>query len=229
MPRRLMNIGESLREHVKPGNHVLCIGPGIPFVDGAPLIASHLVGRRGRVTIMDSQATRRGEKVGTYSEGQSLGDLGKFRTAIKRLEEKGAIKRPDYILGDFRALPIADSSVDAVVEQNLSACLRSGREMKRVLDGYHRVLKPGGVAFIVVNEINPEIVNYRDLRKIMKYSLLGSGFNIVQTKRVSGQSGIDDVPGFKGVTDRSLDLLRKFDRMKKSVGTFVIIAKKQMG
>ena len=60
--RLIRTLKDGMFKHIKPKDHVLVIGPGYAFVDPTPLLAAHITGKKGRVTILDSQMWLGGEE-----------------------------------------------------------------------------------------------------------------------------------------------------------------------
>src|SRR6185437_1199275 len=94
---------------------------------------------------------------------------------VSNVDYKILDKVPDFnpdIVGDIHSLPLADNSVDAVI---CIAVLEHVEDPKKAMEEIHRVLKPGGYAFIYAPFLfyyHPEKGYYGDFYRFTNEGML---------------------------------------------------------
>jgi SAM-dependent methyltransferase len=139
--------------HLKAGDTVLELGPGVGYFSGE---ASRMVGLEGRLLCLDVQAPM----------------VGALR---QRLEEQG-IANAHPMIGDALNLPLADDSLDAAF---LVSVLGEIPDRAKALAELRRVLKPGGVLSISEYLGDPDYQFEDAVRDLCR----ASGFDILDHSR----------------------------------------------
>lgn len=89
----------------------------------------------------------------------------------KRLKDDFAVAQPEFVEGDIRSIPAGDGAADAVFCYSVAL---GGVALEKILAEFHRVLRPGGVAYLELNGI-------------------GYGYNLFRMEGPNGKIGGDTV------------------------------------
>lgn len=152
-----------LKEIIKPDDHVLVVGPSLDYrIDPSALfVCHHVSGKQGSTTLIDFRALSIGIEKGNAAD---FGDLTGYRESMD--ESIVLFKEPFLSLTDVFSLSFKDNSFDVILDHSASFWICVRREEKhgmgavrKVLDGYHKILKKGGKVILMVNEKGDSLYN----------------------------------------------------------------------
>ncbi len=138
------------RFHLKPGDALLELGPGLGYFT---VEAGRMVGPEGRVLCLDLQPP--------------------MLAALRQRLEEQRVANAHPMVGDAVNLPLPDGSVDAAF---LAAVLGEIPDRPQALGELRRVLKPGGVLSFLETLTDPDYMFQDSLRDICR----ASGFRFLE-------------------------------------------------